>query len=90
MTCKTEEKQYVKCGIHTKLQEHREEMRMLNRPEESLGIFKIHTQEIVPGIFCTLCYISQQRRKMNCNRERTAKPKTQDVAMPISGKQANG
>lgn len=62
---------------------------MLNRPEKSEK-FKIYTQEIVPGIFCTLCYIRQQRRKMDCNRERIAKPRTQDVALPISGKQANG
>lgn len=63
---------------------------MFDRAKESLGKFKTCSQETAPGLFCTLCYIRQQRRKMNHNRERTAKPRTQGAAMPISGKQANG
>ena len=57
---------------------------------ESLGKFNAFTQKTVLQVFCTLCYIRQQRREMNRNRERTAKPRMQEVAMPISSEQANG
>lgn len=63
---------------------------MLDRPEESPGKFNTCTQETGPRVFCTLCYTRQQRRKMNHNREKTAKSRTQGVAMPISGKHASG
>lgn len=63
---------------------------MLDRPGEFLGKFNTYTQKTMPEVFCTLCCSRQQRRKRNCNRERIAKPRAQDVAIPISGKQANG
>lgn len=40
------------------------------------------------SVHCVL--LGSSGGKMNHNRERIAKPRTQDVAMPISGKQANG
>lgn len=56
---------------------------MLDRPKETFGKFNIHRTGF-------LHIILDNREEMSYNRENAAKSRSQDVAMPISGKQANG